>query len=146
MKYNYNKIKCYNYIFIMELVTEAETYTPSIDNLGNYIDKIPSFNSLKQGIRCPCGCRRDKIYDSYSVFSAHIKTKAHQKWLETLNLNKANYYVENENLKNTIQNQRMMIAKLDKELQNKLMTIDYLTQQLTYKNNSKTVDNLLSFD
>jgi len=131
----------------MELATEPDIYMPSIDNLGNYIDKIPSFNITKQGIRCPCGSRKDKSYDSTSIFSAHIKTKTHQKWLCNLNLNKANYYIENENLKTTLQNQKMVIAKLDKELQNKIMTIDYLTQQLTNNNNnSKMVNNLLSFD
>jgi len=126
----------------MELVTEPDLYMPSIDNLGNYIDKIPSFNNLKNGIRCPCGSRKDKTYDTYGVFSGHIKTKAHQKWLSNLNLNKANYYIENENLKTTLHNQRLIIAKLEKEVQNKIMTIDYLTQQLI---NNKTID-LMNFD
>jgi hypothetical protein len=63
-------------------------------------------------------------------------------------LNKANYYIENENLKNTLQNQRIIIAQMDKEIQNKNLTIDYLTQQLISKNdsNSNTVTNLLCFD
>jgi hypothetical protein len=127
----------------MELVTEPDLYMPSIDNIGNYIDKIPSFNNLKHGMRCPCGSRKDKTYDTYSVFSAHIKTKIHQKWLSNLNLNKSNYYIENENLKTTLHNQRLIIAKLEKEVQNKLMTIDYLTKQLT--NNNNPID-LMNFD
>jgi hypothetical protein len=127
----------------MELVTEPDLYMPSIDNIGNYIDKIPSFNNLKHGIRCPCGSRKDKTYDTHGVFSTHIKTKTHQKWLNNLNLNKANYYIENENLKTTLHNQRLIIAKLEKEIQNKIMTIDYLTQQLV--NNNKTID-LMNFD
>ena len=127
----------------MELVTEPDLYMPSIDNIGNYIDKIPSFNNLKHGIRCPCGSRKDKTYDTHGVFSAHIKTKAHQKWLSNLNLNKANYYIENENLKTTLHNQRLIIAKLEKEVQNKLMTIDYLTKQLV--NNNNPID-LMNFD
>ena len=61
-------------------------------------------------------------------------------------MDKANYYIENEELKTTIQNQWMIIAKLEKELQKKLMTIDYLTQQLTNKNNTNMVNNLLEFD
>jgi hypothetical protein len=131
----------------MELVTEPDIYAPSIDNLGNYIDNIPTFNNIKHGIRCPCGSRKDKAYDTYSIFSTHIKTKTHQKWICNLNTNKANYYIENENLKTTLQNQKMIIAKLDKELQNKNMTIDYLTQQLHLINNSnKLVNDLLSFD
>lgn len=128
----------------MELVTEPNTYTPSIDESGDYFDKIPPFSTLKHGIRCPCGSRKDKIYESYGVFSAHIKTKCHQKWLATVNLNKVNYFVENEELKTTIHNQRMIIAKLERELQNKVMTIDLLTQQIVAKQN--TVNNLLDFD
>jgi len=128
----------------MELVTESDIYTPGLNDMGNYIDKIPSFASIKHGIRCPCGSRKDKIYETHSIFSQHIKTKAHQKWLDGLNLNKANYYIENEELKKTIQQQRMVIAKLEKEVQNKIMTIDFLTQQLVCKN--QKVANLLDFD
>ena len=131
----------------MELVTEPDTYSPNIDDIGNYIDKIPSFTTLKHGIRCPCGSRKDKVYDTYSIFSQHIKTKAHQKWLQNLNLNKANYYIENEELKITVRQQQMVIAKLEKDVQNKIMTIDFLTQQLVTKcTNQKTVNNLLDFD
>jgi|UniRef100_A0A6C0JLE2 hypothetical protein len=131
----------------MELVTEPDTYSPSIDDMGNYIDKIPPFTTIKNGIRCPCGSRKDKVYDTYNIFSQHIKSKAHQKWLQGLNLNKANYYIENEELKTTLQQQRMVIAKLEKELQNKIMTIDFLTQQLASKSiNQKVVTNLLDFD
>lgn len=128
----------------MELIVEPEVYAPSIDEIGNYIDKIPTFNTIKHGIRCPCGSRKDKTFDTSSTFSAHIKTKTHHKWLINLNLNKANFYIENETLKNTVQNQRLVIAKLDRDLQNKIMTIDYLTQQLSI--NNKVVNNLLSFD
>ena len=131
----------------MELATEPDTYSPSIDDMGNYVDKIPSFANIKHGIRCPCGSRKDKVYETYSIFSQHVKSKAHQKWLQNLNLNKANYYIENEELKTTIQQQRMIIAKLEKEVQNKIMTIDFLTQQLTTKSvNQTTISNLLDFD
>lgn len=131
----------------MELVTESDIYSPGLNEIGNYIDKIPPFTSIKHGIRCPCGSRKDKIYETYSIFSQHTKTKAHQKWLEGLNLNKANYYIENEELKTTVQQQRMVIAKLEKEIQNKIMTIDFLTQQLVSKNtNQKVVSDLLDFD
>lgn len=131
----------------MELVTEPDIYSPNIDDIGNYIDKVPCFGNLKHGIRCRCGSRKDKIYDTYSIFSQHIKTKSHQKWLQDLNLNKANYYIENEDLKTTVRQQQMVIAKLEKDLQNKIMTIDFLTHQLVAKNTpQKVVTNLLDFD
>uniref|UniRef100_A0A6C0HTA0 Uncharacterized protein n=1 Tax=viral metagenome TaxID=1070528 RepID=A0A6C0HTA0_9ZZZZ len=127
----------------MELTLEPELYSPSIDELGNYIDKIPC---ITRGIKCSCCSRKDKIYESRSVFASHTKTKVHQNWLSTINLNKANYYVENEKMKTTLQNQRLIIAKMEKDLQHKIMTIDYLTQQLTCINNNKIVNNLLEFD
>ncbi len=127
----------------MELVVEPDVYSPSIDENGNYVDKIPSFH--RKGLSCPCGARKGKVYESHGTFATHIKTKNHQKWLENLNLNKANYYVENEGLKVVVQNQRMMIAKLEKELQNRNMTVDLLTQQV-YKTNYKTVNNLFDLD
>jgi inner membrane protein involved in colicin E2 resistance len=141
----------------MDLVIEPDIYAPSIDDNGNYIDKIPSFNIIKKGLYCPCGARKDKIYDTHTVFSGHIKSKTHQKWLDNLNLNKANYYIENEKLNEILQNQKLIIAKLEKDIHNKSMTIDYLTQQLTKantlnsnsiinNNNNKTVTNLLDFD
>ena len=132
----------------MELVVEPDLYSPSIDDAGNYIDKIPSFNIIRKGLACPCGSRKDKIYETYSTFSAHIKSKAHQKWLENLNRNKTNYYIDCEKMKDVIQNQRLVIARLEKDLNNKNLTIDYLTQQLvTTKNiNMRTVDDLLDID
>ena len=132
-----------------ELVTEPDTYTPGIDDIGNYIDTIPSFNVIKHGLRCPCGTRKDKTYNTCSTFSSHVKTKTHQKWLYDLNMNKANHYIENEKLKSTLQTQRIIIAKMDKELQNNSMTIDYLTRQLSSSNSKskgKTVNNLILFD
>ena len=35
-------------IYKMQLVTEPDIYSPSLDELGNYIDKIPSFNIIKK--------------------------------------------------------------------------------------------------
>ena len=114
----------------MELVVEPDIYCPMIDDLGNYVDKIPAFSVIKKGVTCPCGARRDKVYDTHAVFSAHIKTKCHQKWIESMTRNKQNYYVENERLKETVNNQRLIIAKLERDIGTKIMTIDYLTKQL----------------
>lgn len=126
----------------MSLVVDPDIYCPSLDEMGNYIDVIPS---IQHGLRCPCGSRKDKTYDTHSMFATHIKTKTHQKWLSTVNLNKFNHYVENERLKETVQNQRLIIAKLDKDLQHKSMTIDYLTQQL-YNKPNVVVPDLITFD
>ena len=117
----------------MELALESELYCPSIDELRNYVDKIP--NCFKYGIRCPCGSRKDKVYSSQLIFSTHIKSKRHKELLSNMNLNKVNHYMENEDLKKTVQNQKLIISKLEKELQNKTIIVDYLTQQFINKNN-----------
>ena len=56
----------------MELVTEPEIYSPSMDDTGRYIDKLPFF--YKYGIQCPCGARKEKIYESKQKFKEHVKT------------------------------------------------------------------------
>jgi predicted RNase H-like nuclease (RuvC/YqgF family) len=129
----------------MDLVTEPDIYSPSIDEMGNYIDKIPSFNIIKKGLLCSCGSRKDKIYETYTTFSMHIKTKTHQKWLSELNKNKMNFYSECEKLKEVVGSQKIIIARLEREINTKLKTIDYLTQQLMSKE-SNVVEDLLTFD
>jgi inner membrane protein involved in colicin E2 resistance len=136
----------------MDLITEPDIYSPSMDDLGNYIDKVPSFLMMTNGIRCPCGSRKDFIYNTRATFANHIKTKMHLKWLADVNCNKSNYMSENEKLKETINNQRLIISKMEKELHSKILTIDYLTQQLHSQGLIKpsqslnTVTNLLDFD
>ena len=57
-----------------------------------------------------------------------------------------------EKAKEVISNQRLIIAKLEKDVNNKIMTIDYLTQQLHKANTNSAstananVNNLLDFD
>ena len=137
----------------MDLVVEPDIYTPNTDELGNYVDKTPAFYLIKKGLTCPCCSRKDKIYDTAATFTAHTKTKTHQKWLAAINLNKANYYAENIKMQETIQNQRIIIAQLEKEAHAKMRTIDYLTQQLLEKkdalpsnSSNKTVNDLIDFD
>ena len=130
----------------MELVVEPDIYSPSINDNGLYVDKVPPFNYIKKGLMCPCGSRKDKLYESHSVFVSHTKTKTHQNWIEMLNLNKANFYVELEKSKEVISNQRLIIAKLENDVNNKIMTIDYLTQQLHKTQVSASAINLLDFD
>tara|TARA_Y100000389_G_C17471082_1_gene530995 strand:+ start:4075 stop:4461 length:387 start_codon:yes stop_codon:yes gene_type:complete len=114
----------------MDLNLTPDTYTPSVNDEGQYIDSIPI---IKHGLYCLCGSRKDKIYTSTSKFGAHIKTKKHKKWLDTLNNNKANFYVELLKAKDTISSQQKIIADLGDNLQKKSMTIDYLTEQLTQR-------------
>ena len=130
----------------MDLIAETELYSPSINNNGDYIDFIPSFNNLNNGLRCACGTRKDHCYKNGTEFKNHVKTKTHEKWLINLNMNKANYYNENEKLKELVENQKLIIAKLEKRVIKKINTIDILTSLIKKKEDSKTVTNLLDFD
>jgi predicted RNase H-like nuclease (RuvC/YqgF family) len=137
----------------MDLALEPDIYSPNIDDKGNYVDKIPSFTNLKNGIRCPCGTRKDKTYDCTAYFTTHIKTKTHQKWLTDLNTNKANYYTENIQLKETICSQRQIIANLEKEKaqiqrenNENIKLIAYLTKKSVQSENPNLTLDLLDFD
>jgi len=122
-----------NTISFSDLVLEAEIYTPNVDDNGIYVDKIPQIATLKHGIRCPCGTRQDKTYNTVVKFSAHIKTKKHQEWISNLSKNKLNYYEENVKLKDNVHNQRLIIANLEKSINNKNLAIEFLTEQLNTK-------------
>lgn len=116
----------------MDITTTPDMYTPSVDNNGNYVDHIPV---IKHGLFCPCGSRKDKIYENASKFSSHIKTKIHKKWLIILNDNKANYYMESLKYKEISENQQKIITRFEQQLQQKSLTIDYLTEQLVRNKN-----------
>ena len=120
----------------MDTITlTPDTYTPSVNDSGVYVDNIPF---IKHGLYCPCGSRKDKMYETTSKFATHIKTKKHQQWLLNLNQNKANYYVEMLKNKELVENQQRIIARLENQLHIKTQTIDYLTEQLTQKINTQT--------
>lgn len=130
----------------MDISLESDIYEPNIDENGNYIDYIPPSSKFKNGLRCPCGARKDHVFDSRTSFNSHIKSKTHQKWLSDLNSNKMNYYTECEKLREVVNSQKIIIAKLEKEINTKLKTIDYLTQQLMNKDNPNNIIDLITFD
>jgi hypothetical protein len=124
----------------MELSLESDIYEPNTDDNGNYNDYIPPSSKFTNGLRCPCGARKDHVFDSRQSFNVHIKTKTHQKWLSDLNTNKYNFYSECEKFKELVNSQKIIIAKLEKEINIKLKTIDYLTQKLM----NKETENLMN--
>lgn len=130
----------------MELVVDSDIYAPNVDNQGNYADYLPSASKFSNGLRCPCGARKDHVFDNRQSFASHTKSKTHQKWLLDLNANKLNYYTDCERLKDVVKSQQIIIAKLEKEINAKLTTIDYLTQKLMLNETRHTDMDLLSFD
>ena len=110
-----------------------DTYTPSVDDNGNFIDKIPIITSC--GLLCNCGSRKDKIYNSINKFSQHIKCKKHKEWIESLNHNKPNMYADlektkaiNKSLQQMLTQYEIKITQYETTIQQKDATIHYLTK------------------
>jgi hypothetical protein len=122
----------------MDIALTPDTYTPSVDNSGNYIDNVPI---ILHGLYCPCGTRKDKIYSTTGKFASHTKTKKHQHWLITINQNKTNYYVDLIEHKQTLENQQKIIQRLENELLIKNRAIDTLNEQLLTHKTSDSIGN-----
>ena len=130
----------------MNLSLESDIYEPNVDDDGNYVDFLPSSSKFKNGLRCPCGARKDHVFDSRQSFCSHIKTKTHLKWLSDLNTNKMNYFTECEKLKEIVSSQKLIIARLEKDINIHKNTIINLAQQLANKQPETQMVDLLSFD
>ena len=116
----------------MELTLEPELYAPSLDNNGIFVDNIPQ---IRHGIRCPCSSRE---YTTKQNFVVHTKTKTHQKWLESVNNNRENLFVENVRLNELVKNQQLIIAKLENEVKTKSFAIEVLAKMLSDAQNPNT--------
>ena len=130
----------------MDLTVESDIYEPCINENADYSDYLPPSSKFKNGLRCPCGTRKEHIFDSRQSFSGHIKTKTHQKWLQDLNSNKMNYYTENIKLNETINNQKLIIARLQRENDENIKLIAHLTKKMEMKETNNIVFDLLTFD
>jgi hypothetical protein len=130
----------------MDLVVDSDIYEPCINNDQNYIDFIPPSSKFKNGLRCPCGTRREHIFDNRQSFSSHIKSKTHQKWIYDLNINKTNYFTENIKLNENICNLKLIIAKLQRDNDENIKLIAHLTRKIEIRDNPNIVNDLISFD
>jgi hypothetical protein len=90
----------------MDISLTSDIYTPSVDDKGNY--NIPPIND---GLKCPCGSRKDVMIETKGKFSVHCKSSVHQKWLAIINQNKANHYTEMLKLKEIVESQQKIIAE-----------------------------------
>lgn len=126
----------------MELALEPELYTPSVNKNGNYIDNVLNLN-VKSGIVCSCGTRKDKIYNTKTKFTCHTKTKTHQQWLKKINNDKQNYFQKNQELNKLVNNQKLIISNLQKQLDVKNNLIFTLSENIYNNNNYPNIDNLI---
>jgi hypothetical protein len=130
----------------MDLSLESDIYEPNTNDDGNYVDFLPPSSKFKHGLKCPCGSRKDHIFDSRQSFSSHIKSKTHLKWLSDLNKNKMNFFTECEKLKEIVSSQKLIIARLEKEVSNYTNSILKLVQQLPNKEHENSTEELMSLD
>lgn len=120
MNVNPSVVRC------MELTLTPDTYSPNIDEHGNYVDYIPVFyNGFS--LKCPCGTREHQTYNSRAKFSAHMKSVKHNNWILSVNHNKYNYYKESLELGKLVKQQKGIISKMEIDAQVKTLTIDSLT-------------------
>lgn len=112
-----------------QLAVEPDYYSPNTDINGNYIDgDVRPWPN--EGIRCPCGTRKDNIFTSRQKLNSHKKSQGHQRWLCDLNNNKQNLYIENIKLKETIRNQIKLITQQGNDITLKNSLIATLTQDI----------------
>ena len=97
----------------MSLITDSDDYSPGMHTDGTYIDHIPCFTNLPQGIRCPCNYH---TFATRQSFLTHTKTLAHKRWLERLNANRTNYFVELEKERQVVHQQKIIIAKMELDI------------------------------
>ena len=130
------------------LITDSDDYCPSIDTDGKYIDRIPSFSNIPQGLRCPCS---GKTYNTRQQFASHIKTATHTKHIDSLNANRINHFAELENAQQVVKEQKILIGRLERDIaklehdkRRMLEMIHFLTDMKTTTTTSQI--DLLDFD
>lgn len=138
------------------IAVQPDTYTPMVDDEGNYVDKVPSNGVFATtGIRCPCSTRRDKVYNTKSSFTTHTKSQGHQAWLKEMSSNKTDYRAITQEQEQIIKAQKIMIAQMELaqtaknletelEIQNMRTTIQMLMRvgstNITNQTNSQKQD------
>jgi len=131
----------------MDLIVTPDVYEPSMDDTGKIVDKIPSWSCLKgKGIMCGCGSRKNKVYETSQIFTTHVKSQAHKKWIDGLNTNKVNYYMENNRMKTIIQELRQILNNYEKEI-NRLKQqhqIEVMNKNQSIESLTEALSNLLS--
>ena len=103
----------------MALSLEAELYEVAVDENGTYINMMPSLNSIKNGIRCPCGSRKNQVYKTTTSLTKHFDCEKHKAWLKNLNQEKINHYNDLIKTREIVQQQQQIIKELKLELQEK---------------------------
>ena len=105
----------------------TKEYIPSIDEQEKYFDYVGTWT---HSMKCVCGCRGEGVYETKAKFSAHCRTKCHQKWLDVLTQSNEDYYKEVIELRKLAQEQAKKIRQLLNSLSTKTADFDSLLERL----------------
>lgn len=75
---------------------EVQTYKPSVNIHGFFIDRDPFLQENKMTIICPCGSRKKTGFKNITQFKKHLQSQTHKKWIERMNLEKKILQLETE--------------------------------------------------
>jgi flagellar motor component MotA len=90
----------------------------------------PEYVFQPNGLKCPCGARKNMIY-SFTTFPIHIKTsKHHKKWIESKNINKNNILQSHIELEQKVREQSRLIAEQAIKIQQLKFKNEHIQQTL----------------
>lgn len=115
----------------MEISCQPDIYQPTCTN-NTYVDCMPF--TFQNNIRCPCTPKITQVYKTSTAFKLHQKTKRHSNWLNRLNEDRVNYYIQTIEKSETIHNQQLYISKLEiknEQLKNKLTQTNEQINEMT---------------
>ena len=124
----------------MSLSLEPELYQVSVNEDGKYINIIPSLDIIKNGLRCPCGSRKNQISKTAASLTKHFDCEKHKTWLKNLNFEKVNHYNELIKAKELLIQQQKQIKELKLELQEKDTIIINQAREINRKFNIQTAN------
>lgn len=96
----------------MELSCVPDTYVPSVNESGVYVDEVARCFP-PTGVICECTGR---LYATREKFAQHVRCRTHANWLEQVNLQHKNYFRKCQEQEQIIRQQRLLIAELEKKV------------------------------
>ena len=121
-----------------------DVYSPVRNDAGEYEDSLRGYK-FHSGLRCGCGAKT--VFTKRANFMTHIQSKHHKEWIQEMNSNTSNYYTECMELKELMNNQKLIIARLETEhsvLVSKLAAKDAVILRLAEKIANSVEDNLVN--
>ena len=91
------------------LALTPDLYAPIRGDDGEFEDSLRGYK-FQAGLRCGCGTKH--TFAKRASFMTHIQTKQHKDWIAGMNKNTANYYNECVELRELMNSQKLIIARL----------------------------------